>query len=114
MGRDLSRRQFPAAKKGALPSVKPSGARERSGWYWLTIKVFRWKYGWKVPLRVKLSLRREAQDGQQLRLRVLVFAKRRAIPRHVGLSYLQCHLPESHQTHFGHKQQRVSPELVAA
>ena len=49
---------FAPAKKGAPPSVKPSGARERSGWYWSTVKVFRWEFGWKVPLRVKLSLRK--------------------------------------------------------
>jgi len=48
----------------------------------------------------------QAQDGQQLRLRELLFAKRGAIPRHGGLSYLQSHSPESHQTHFGHNQQR--------
>src|SRR4029077_13344037 len=33
---------FAPAKKGALPSAKPSGARGRSGWYWSTVKVFRW------------------------------------------------------------------------
>src|ERR1039457_2792236 len=30
---------FAPAKKGARPSVKPSAARERSGWYWETVKV---------------------------------------------------------------------------
>lgn len=49
---------FAPAKKGALPSVKPSAARARSGWYWATVKVFRWEFGWKVPLRQKLRLRR--------------------------------------------------------
>jgi transposase len=49
---------FAPAKKGALPSVKPSAARERSGWYWSTVKVFRWEFGWKVPLRQKLRLRK--------------------------------------------------------
>ena len=49
---------FAPAKKGALPSAKPSGARARSGWYWSTVKVFRWEFGWKVPLRVKLRLRK--------------------------------------------------------
>jgi len=48
---------FAPAKKGALPSAKPSGARGRSGWYWSTVKVFRWEFGWKVPLRTKLHLR---------------------------------------------------------
>jgi transposase len=49
---------FAPAKKGALPSVKPSAARERSGWYWSTVKVFRWEFGWKVPLRMKLRSRK--------------------------------------------------------
>lgn len=49
---------FAPAKKGALPSGKPSGARARSGWYWSTVKVFRWEFGWKVPPRVKLRLRK--------------------------------------------------------
>jgi transposase len=49
---------FAPAKKGALPSGKPSGTRARSGWYWSTVKVFRWEFGWKVPPRVKLSLRK--------------------------------------------------------
>src|SRR6266702_3532682 len=49
---------FAPAKKGALPSAKPSGARGRSGWYWSTVKVFRWEFGWKVPLRQKLRLRK--------------------------------------------------------
>lgn len=49
---------FAPAKKGARPSVKPSAARARSGWYWSTVKVFRWEFGSKVPLRVKLRLRK--------------------------------------------------------
>ena len=49
---------FAPAKKGALPSGKPSGARARSGWYWSTVKVFRWEFGWKVPPPVKLRLRK--------------------------------------------------------
>ena len=49
---------FAAAKKGALRWEKPSGARARSGWYWSTVKVFRWEFGWKVPLREKLRLRK--------------------------------------------------------
>ena len=49
---------FAPAKKGARPSVKPSAARARTGWYWSTVKVFRWQFGWKVPLRQKLSLRK--------------------------------------------------------
>jgi transposase len=49
---------FAPAKKGAPLSVRPSEARERSGWYWQTVKVFRWEFGWKVPLRQKLRLRK--------------------------------------------------------
>jgi len=49
---------FAPAKKGALQSVKPSAARERSGWYWSTVRVFRWEFGLKVPLRQKLHLRK--------------------------------------------------------
>ena len=49
---------FASAKKGALPSAPPSAARARSGWYWSTVKVFRWEFGWKVPLREKLVLRK--------------------------------------------------------
>ena len=49
---------FAPAKKGAPQSVKPSVARARSGWYWSTVRVFRWEFGWKVPLREKLRLRK--------------------------------------------------------
>src|SRR5271157_5595046 len=33
-------------------------ARGRIGWYWSTVKVFRWEFGWKVPPPVKLRLRK--------------------------------------------------------
>src|SRR3984885_808683 len=46
-----------AAKKGRGSRQKPSAARARSGWYWEPVKVFRWEFGWKVPLREKLRLR---------------------------------------------------------
>jgi hypothetical protein len=49
---------FAPAKKGVLRWEKPSGARGQSGWYWSTVKVFRWEFGWKVPLRMKLHLRK--------------------------------------------------------
>jgi transposase len=49
---------FAPAKKGAPRSVKPSAARGRSGWYWSTVKVFRWEFGWKVPPRMKLRWRK--------------------------------------------------------
>ena len=48
---------FAPAKKGAMQSGKPSVAKAQSGWYWETVKVFRWEFGWKVPLRQKLRLR---------------------------------------------------------
>ena len=40
---------FAPAKKGALPSGKPSAARVRSGWYWSTAKVFLWEHSWRLP-----------------------------------------------------------------
>lgn len=57
MGRSLSGRQFRSGEKGAKQSEKSSAARVRGGWYWETVKVFRWEFGWKVPLREKLRLR---------------------------------------------------------
>ncbi|MGB2605313.1 MAG: hypothetical protein WBC78_17075 [Candidatus Sulfotelmatobacter sp.] len=56
----------------------------------------------------------EAQDGQQLRLRELVFAKAATIVWYGGGGYVQCHLSEAHQTHFGYGWERVSPERIAA
>jgi transposase len=35
---------FAAAKKGALTSARRSGERVRSGWWWSTVRVFRWEY----------------------------------------------------------------------
>jgi len=49
-------RSFAPAKKGAMQSAKPSAAKAQSGWYWKTVKVFPWEFGWKVPLRQKLHL----------------------------------------------------------
>ena len=37
---------FAPAKKGATASAKPSAARERSGWWWPTAKVFLWETTW--------------------------------------------------------------------
>jgi hypothetical protein len=48
---------FAPAKKGAKQSLKPSVAKAQSGWYWETVKVFRWEFVWKVPLQRKLHLR---------------------------------------------------------
>jgi hypothetical protein len=61
---------FAPAKKGAMQSAKPSVAKAKSGWYWETVKVFRWEFGWKVPLRQKLRLRtprskRSASPGRK-------------------------------------------------
>src|SRR5271157_3924246 len=61
---------FAPAKKGAMQSERPSVAKAQSGWYWETVKVFRWEFGWKVPLRQKLRLRtprstKSAYPGQR-------------------------------------------------
>jgi transposase len=45
------------AKKGAMRSAKSSAVKAQSGWYWETVKVFGWEFGWKVPPRQKLRLR---------------------------------------------------------
>ncbi len=42
---------FAPAKKGALRSAKPSGARGRSGWWWSTAAVFLWESDFTLPLR---------------------------------------------------------------
>ena len=34
---------FAPAKKGALGLEKPNGAKDRSGWWWSTAKVFLWE-----------------------------------------------------------------------
>ena len=68
---------FAPAKKGALPSAKPNGATGRSGWYWSTVKVFRWQFGWKVPPRVKLRLRRPRSPRSVSRARKAARGKNR-------------------------------------
>jgi transposase len=68
---------FAPAKKGALPSVKPSVARAQNGWYWSTVKVFRWEFGWKVPLRMKLSLRKPRSPKSASRVAKAVHGKSR-------------------------------------
>jgi len=42
---------FASAKKGAPRSEKPSGARVRSGWWWSTVKVYRWHVTSTRPAR---------------------------------------------------------------
>lgn len=44
---------FASAKKGALESERPSGARGQSGWWWSMAKVFLWESTWDRPLRRK-------------------------------------------------------------
>jgi transposase len=44
---------FAPAKKGAMPSEKPSGAKAQSGWWWSTAKVFLWEANWSRPARGK-------------------------------------------------------------
>ena len=69
---------FAPAKKGARPSVKPSVARAQSGWYWSTVKVFRWEFGWKVPLRQKLRLRKPRSRKSASRNGEVAHAKSRS------------------------------------
>lgn len=44
---------FAPAKKGALRSGKPSGARARSGWWWSTARVFLWETSFRLHPRQK-------------------------------------------------------------
>ena len=49
---------FASAKKGALESEKPSGARARSGWWWSTARVFLWETTFTLHPRRKSASRR--------------------------------------------------------
>ena len=49
---------FASAKKGALESEKPSGARGRSGWWWSTARVFLWETTCTLHPRRKFASRR--------------------------------------------------------
>lgn len=42
---------FAPAKKGGAVSARPNAERVRSGWWWLTAKVFLSETTWTVPLR---------------------------------------------------------------
>lgn len=42
---------FAPAKKGGCASGRPNAERVRSGWWWLTAKVFLSETTWTVPLR---------------------------------------------------------------
>jgi len=44
---------FASAKKGALASAKPRGAKARSGWWWSTAKVFLWEANLARPAQRK-------------------------------------------------------------
>jgi transposase len=44
---------FASAKKGTTVSGQPAGAKERSGWWWSTAKVFLWEVDWSRPRRRK-------------------------------------------------------------
>lgn len=55
---------FAPAKKGALESGKPSGARGRSGWWWLTARVFLWETTFTLhPRRRSGSQRRRSRQS---------------------------------------------------
>ena len=49
---------FASAKKGALESAKPSGARVQSGWWWSMARVFLWEATWDRPPRRKSNSRK--------------------------------------------------------
>src|SRR6266700_1833021 len=57
---------FAPAKKGALESEKPSGARARSGWWWSTARVFLWESTFVLHPRRNRS-KPVTQDGRALR-----------------------------------------------
>ena len=44
---------FAPAKKGGAASARPNAEKVRSGWWWLTAKVFLSETTWTVPLRRK-------------------------------------------------------------
>jgi len=46
---------FAPAKKGAIASERPNAARERSGWWWSTAKVFLWETTWTRRPRAKAN-----------------------------------------------------------
>ena len=50
---------FASAKKGAVESVKPSGARARSGWWWSTAAVFLWESDFTLLPRRKSGWRKK-------------------------------------------------------
>jgi transposase len=53
---------FAPAKKGALESEKPRGAKERSGWWWSTVRVFRLEAISTLPRPQKSHLSRRPSN----------------------------------------------------
>ena len=51
---------FSPAKKGATESVKPSGERVQSGWWWQMVKEFHWHAGPKVLRLLRSRLSKES------------------------------------------------------
>jgi transposase len=49
---------FAPAKKGAMESAKPSGARGPSGWWWSTARVFLWETSFTLHPRRKSGWRK--------------------------------------------------------
>lgn len=60
---------FAAAKKGAMGSGKPGGARVQSGWWWSMARVFLWEITWDRPRRRRSNSQRSrsAQSASQTR-----------------------------------------------
>ena len=54
---------FVSAKKGALPSVKPSGARVRSSWQWQTALVFLSPFTRRLLTRMKSPLSKKLSNS---------------------------------------------------
>ena len=48
---------FAPAKKGALPSETPGGAKARSAWWWSTARVYLWEFASPRPPRRSLARR---------------------------------------------------------
>lgn len=60
---------FVSAKKGALPSARPSGAKVRSSWQWQTALVFLSPSTRRLLTRMKSPLSKRLLPSDSLRLR---------------------------------------------